>query len=485
MRNMRTERVIVPRMPDGLVLHSYQQLAIEEWAKRGYRGIFDMATGTGKTFTGLAAVVKLSEHCNDELAVLIVCPYQHLVEQWLEDIVKFNMRPVVGYSASCQKDWKRRLRDAVIAYNLGVRKHFCLITTNATFSSNDVKEQIHSLKGNVLLLIDEAHNFGAENLSKALNPKIPYRLALSATLERHGDEEGTKKLFAYFGEKCIEYSLERAIQENKLTPYFYHPVDVYFNEDELEAYKAITKELVKHCSRDHAGKYVVDEYGKLLLIKRARIVAAATGKISILANLMKEYKHDKHILVYCGAATMHDVDYHDGLANVEEMRQVDVVVALLGNRLGMRISKFTSEETVEERERLKAEFTAGQHLQALVAIRCLDEGVNIPSIKTAFILASSTNPKEYVQRRGRVLRKYEGKNYAVIFDFITLPRPLDEVRSLTWEDLKCDLSLVKKEITRMKDFAAIAENPSDSDKLMNAIEETYSLYKIGGENDVL
>ncbi len=111
----------------------------------------------------------------------------------------------------------------------------------------------------------------------------------------------------------------------------------------------------------------------LLLIKRARIVAAAQDKISNLAKLMQEYKNDRHILVYCGAATMHDVDYQDGLVSAEEMRQVDVVADLLGNRLRKRISKFTSEEIVEERERLKAEFAAGQHLQALVAIRCLDK----------------------------------------------------------------------------------------------------------------
>lgn len=485
MKEESIARMIAPRNPDGFVFYSYQQQAIDEWSNKGFRGIFDMATGTGKTFTGLGAIVKLSEYCKDELAVIIVCPFQHLVEQWIDDIVKFNMRPIVGYSASSQKDWRRRLKDAVIAFNLGVRTHFCFITTNATFSSDYVKGQVALLRGNVLLLIDEAHNFGALHLNTTLNPEIPFRLALSATLERHGDEEGTKKLFSYFGEKCIEYSLERAIQEKKLTPYFYYPIDVYFNENELAAYKIITKELVKHCSRDKKGTFAIDEYGKLLLIKRARIVAAAADIITKLAEIMENYKEDKHILVYCGAATMHDVDYQDGLPSIEEMKQVDVVADLLGNRLGMRISKFTSQESVEERERLKNEFTIGHHLQALVAIRCLDEGVNIPNIKMAFILASSTNPKEYIQRRGRVLRKSKGKNESIIFDFITLPRPLNEVSSLTEEDVKGDLSLVKKEIVRMKDFAAIAENPSDSDKLINAIEETYYLYKIGGENDVL
>lgn len=345
MKDKSVERVKMPGLPDGLVLRDYQKQAIEEWANKEYRGIFDMATGTGKTYTALGAVVKLSEHCNGNLAVIIVCPFQHLVEQWVEDIVKFNMRPIVGYSSSSRKNWKNRLKDAVISFNLGVRRHFCFITTNSTFSSDYVKEQVEILRGNVLLIVDEAHYFGAENISTALNPKIPYRLALSATLERHRDEEGTAKLFSYFGEKCIEYSLERAIREKKLTPYYYYPVDVYLNDDELDAYKSITKQLIKHCSRDNTGKYIIDEYGKLLLIKRARIVAAAEGKISRLAELMKEYKKDKHILVYCGAATMHDADCLDGHEGEEEIRQIDAVSDLLGNRLGMRISKFTSQES--------------------------------------------------------------------------------------------------------------------------------------------
>jgi superfamily II DNA or RNA helicase len=462
-----------PCIPKEVSLFDYQIQAVEEWAKRGFIGIFDMATGTGKTYTGLAAITRLFEHCDKQLAVLIVCPYQHLVEQWVEDIKLFNMKPIVGYSTSQQRNWKTRLKDEVSSFNLGVREHFCFVTTNATFSSEFVRAQVELLEGNVLLVVDEAHNFGASHLSTALSPKIPYRLALSATIERYGDEEGTEKLYNYFGEKCIEYSLERAIWEGKLTPYYYYPVVIHLDNEELDEYRAITKEVIKHCSTDAKGKLKISQYGKLLLIKRARLVAAAKEKIKKLQEIMVDYRKDKHLLVYCGAATMREPGYKEGVIEDFEMRQIDVVSDLLGNKLGMGISQFTSTESASERERLKKEFAEGDKIQALVAIRCLDEGVNIPNIKTAFLLASSTNPKEYIQRRGRVLRKFPGKHYATIYDFITLPRKLDNVQFISEDEWKMDLSLIKREITRIRDFADLAQNPAQSDFLISAIEEAY------------
>ncbi|PFL68549.1 DNA repair protein [Priestia megaterium] len=475
------ERKIGPKVPENIDLHTYQVEAIDEWEKRNYSGIFDMATGTGKTYTGLGAIARLYENLGDNLAVFIVCPYQHLVEQWVEDILIFGMKPIIGYSASKQKDWKKRLKNAVTSFNLSVNKHFCFISTNATFSSHFVQEQLKKLKGNVVLVVDEAHNFGAKHLSKTLNPNIPFRLALSATLERHGDEEGTEKLYNYFGEKCIEYTLKEAIDSNKLTPYYYYPVVVNLTEDELLEYKSITVQVFKHCSKDQKGNMKITETGKMLLIKRARLVAAAQEKIFKLAEIIKDYKTDSHMLVYCGAATLEDPQYIEGTATLEEKRQIDIVANMLGNHFEMRVSKFTSEESAEEREELKIAFAEGKHLQTLIAIRCLDEGVNIPSIKTAFILASSTNPKEYVQRRGRVLRKYPGKNFAVIYDFITLPVSIEEISSISEEDVRTVRSLANKEIVRMKDFASIAENPSVADKLINDITDAYRLHEIGGD----
>ena len=464
-----------PFIPSRVRMRQYQIDAIEEWARHEYVGIFDMATGTGKTYTALAAIARLFADKRKNLAVIIICPYQHLVEQWKEDIVAFGMKPIVCYSSSSQRNWRDRLKTAVTSFNLGVQNHFCMVSTNATFSLDYVQESIQKLRGNVVIVVDEAHNFGAENLSRTLLPHIPYRLALSATIDRHGDPEGTKKLYDYFGDKCIEYTLKDAIDNDMLTPYYYHPIPVSLNEEELSNYLDLTAKIRKNVHADKDGKVKLSEYAKMLLIKRARIVAGAANKITTLRGLMADFKDDNQILVYCGATTMHDVDYQEGKPPIDEARQIDIVADMLGNDLGMRVTKFTSEENAEERERIKSDFAEGTHLQALVAIRCLDEGVNIPSIRTAFIMASSTNPKEYVQRRGRVLRKFPGKRHAVIFDFVTLPIPLDQVAEYDSDVIDSVKTLAKREIERMKDFAAIAENPFDSDSLIAEIQRDYDI----------
>lgn len=464
-----------PHIPANVKMRPYQIEAINNWAENNYRGIFDMATGTGKTYTALAAIAALYVATKQNLAVFIVCPYQHLVEQWKDDIIAFGMKPIICYSASAQKNWKERLKTAATSFNIGVQNHFCVVATNATFSGEYVQSIVKKMRGNVVLVVDEAHNFGAENLSATLMDNIRYRLALSATIDRYGDPEGTSKLYDYFGEKCIEYTLKDAIDNKMLTPYYYYPVVVSLSATELEEYLDITAKIKKNVHADQHGKIVLSEYAKMLLIKRARLVAGASEKIDVLRELMQSHKDDNHMLVYCGATTMHDVDYKEGKAHIDDIRQIDLVADMLGNDLGMRVSKFTSEEDAAERERIKADFDAGDHLQAVVAIRCLDEGVNIPSIKTAFILASSTNPKEYVQRRGRVLRLFNGKSFAVIYDFVTLPFALECVDHVDAAALEGGKSLAKREILRMKDFASIAENPFDSDELISKIMSAYEI----------
>ena len=469
----------VPCIPNGVDFHDYQKAAINKWADNNYCGIFDMATGTGKTYTGLGAAVRLFSD-KKRMALFIVCPYQHLVEQWMEDILQFNMMPTIGYSTSRQKDWKNRLSNDVMDFKLGVIDAFCFVTTNATFSSDYVQKQVNQLGKDTLLVVDEAHNFGATNLSRTLNPQIEYRLALSATLERHGDPEGTQVLYDYFGNKCIEYDLERAIKEDKLTPYFYYPKMVYLTEDELGAYRELSKKIAKQCHQNKYGKMVVSELGKKLLIQRSRIVAGASNKVLILKKLMKDYKNDSHMLIYCGAARSNDYSNDSFERDEEGERQIVAVSKMLGLELGMKVTHFTSFESASERELIKKQFANADPYQAIVAIKCLDEGVNIPSIKTAFILASSTNPKEYIQRRGRVLRKAPGKQHAVIYDFITLPTELDYV-SIGSDSARYDLSLIKKEIMRMKEFGEISKNPSESDKLIKELEETYGLDTINKE----
>ena len=464
------------RIPDDIDLREYQKDAITAWVGENYRGIFDMATGTGKTLTGLGAVSKLSEDLDDVLAVFIVCPYQHLVEQWVEDIVRFNIKPIIGYSSSPQKDWKKRLSKAVRDQKLRREKSFfCFVCTNATFKNPFVQEEIGKIKSPILLVVDEAHNFGAMTYARLLDDRFTYRLALSATLDRHGDDEGTALLYNFFGKKCIEYSLDRAIEEDKLTKYKYYPVVVYLTDDELEKYEQKSYEMSKCLIKGKDGKYKLNKHGEMLAMERARIVAGASQKLDALREQIAPYVNDNNILVYCGATNVIDEKADRSSTADEDLRQIEAVTRILGNEMNMEVAKFTSEENIETRTMIKEQFQKGDRLQAIVAIKCLDEGVNIPGIRTAFILASTTNPKEYIQRRGRVLRKAPNKPYAEIYDFVTLPRELDAVSGLTREQAQRDLSLVKNELARIKEFGRLAMNTMESNNLIWDIQEAYHI----------
>lgn len=463
----------VPVVPSDVSLYDYQLDAIQNWINSHYKGIFNMATGTGKTYTALGAAAKIFE-LEKRVAIIIVAPFQHLVEQWVEDIKKFNMRPIIGYSASSQKDWKKRLKDDVFDYKLGIIDAFCFVTTNATFATSFVQNLLDNLGKDILLIVDEAHNFGSANLSSKLNPKFKYRLALSATLERHGDPVGTNILKNYFGNMCIDYNIDRAIREGKLTPYYYHPVVVYLEEDELEEYKDLSYKISFECHVTKNGEFKITDYGKMLLLKRSRIVAGARQKLIALKEEIKSYINDKHILVYCGSAqtTYYNTD-SSGKDEIGE-RQITAVSKLLGNEMHMKVTHFTSNESAQERELIKSRFAKGDPYQALVAIKCLDEGVNIPSIKTAFILASTTNPKEYIQRRGRVLRLAANKPYAVIYDFITLIKPLEEVDPYA-KDYNCGRALAYRELSRIIEFGRISLNSREADGLISDIEVAYKM----------
>lgn len=462
-------------IPKKVTMRDYQKNAIRKWKEQGYIGIFDMATGTGKTYTGIGAICSLYEELQGKLAVIIVCPFQHLVEQWLEDLAVFGIHPIVAYSAPKYKDYPTKLRKAVFEYNLGTREFFSLITTMDTFSGEKVQSQLCKITKNLLLVVDEAHNIGAKSYRELLTGKYSYRLALSATFERHNDQEGTESLYHFFGEKCIEYTLQQAIEEGMLTKYRYYPIPVYFTEAELEKFKRISEGIYKNVLFDSKGKGKLTKQGERLAIERSRIVAGAFHKVQALVDVIQPYRKDNHILIYCGATKVHDKGFEYDVES--ETRQIDKITQRLGLELNMKVAQFTSRENAAQRALLKEEFATGDELQALVAIKCLDEGVNIPAIKTAFILASTTNPKEYIQRRGRVLRLSPGKEYADIYDFITLPRELEKVPFLSEEEIKYDRSLIKNELNRMEEFQRLAENSYDSLQLNLKIRDVYNLYE--------
>lgn len=232
------------------------------------------------------------------------------------------------------------------------------------------------------------------------------------------------------------------------------------------------------------GKYKLNKRGEILAMERARIVAGASQKLESLREYMIPYVQDNNILVYCGATNVIDEKSDYSGTDEEDVRQIEAVTRILGNELGMEVAKFTSDENMEIRSTIKEQFQRRDRLQAIVAIKCLDEGVNIPGIRTAFILASTTNPKEYIQRRGRVLRKAENKSFAEIFDFVTLPRELDSVSGLTVEQAQRDLSLVKNELARIKEFGRLSMNSMEANELIWEMQEAYHIIDDESEEKV-
>ncbi len=403
------KREILPNMPDDF-LRPYQKEAISCWKNNNYNGIFDMATGTGKTLTALGASIQLLKDLNYHLGIIIICPYTHLVEQWAEDLENFNFAPIVGYGSSSNKRWKQRFKDSVLNYKLGISNYFCFITTNATYTSDYVQEELKKLKHkDILFIADEAHNLGASYILSKLNDTFKYRLALSATFERYNDENGTSELLEYFGGNyAIHYSLKDAINNKMLTEYKYYPVLTYLNDDELDEYTYLTKKLASCFTKDKHGNTSLNQTGKQLLLKRAKVVAGSKEKLDIVIKLLAKQKDQNdgilnNTLIYCGATTINDDINYEEYTDIEEVKQVDYVRKKIKTSLNLSVAKFTSTESQEERAMIKEQFIS-KDINVIVAIKCLDEGVNIPSIHTAYILASSTNPREYVQRRGRVLR---------------------------------------------------------------------------------
>lgn len=463
-----------PRINLPFELHEYQKNAINKWAKQHFRGLFNMGTGTGKTITALSASVKLLERLNYRLAVVIVCPYTHLVEQWIEEEDHFNLHFIVGYSNPKYANYQSKLSGLVQDFNDRVVDSFFFITTNSSFKTEKVQNAINNINGPALIIGDEVHNFGSSGMLSVLPNHFKYRIGLSATIDRHHDEDGTNSIRGFFGDEVINYGLEEAIQSNVLTRYYYYPILVPLTESEREEYLKITLEIKKNCYAKE-GKPKLTKKGEKLAIKRARIIATAFNKISCLKLTIEPFKHEHNLLVYCGVGNV--------CVDEQDVSQIEAVSNLLGNELGMKIQRYTSKENAEERKLISNRYKDGNDLQAVVAIKCLDEGVNIPSIKTAFILASSTNPREYVQRRGRVLRRCKGKDYSYIYDFVTVPDKIESLYKYDGSYLDGFKTLIKNEIDRVKEFSRLSENGIESDKIINSLTEKFRLDEFGPFED--
>lgn len=449
--------VLLP--PADLQLRPHQRSAIEAWGSHNGRGMLEMATGTGKTLTALALAAKVSERLSGGFAVLIVAPLIHLVDQWREVASIFGLAPI--RCAESAPLWDNELEAAVTALNSGGRPILSVVTTGDTLTSQRFQSAIRRIRKPALIIADEVHNYGTSTRLEALPANFELRLGLSATPVRWYDEAGSKALEDYFGPVIFTYTLKQALEDEVLTPYRYHPELAPLDDNELEEYLELTALLVKYMHGDEEGQ--VSEGAKRLLIRRARLLASARSKLPLLHSILLPRRAESHILVYCGDGTV------SGPVGDSTTRQVDEVVRLLGVQLKMRVAPYLAETRPEERRRLLRSFEAGD-VQALVAIRCLDEGVDVPIARTGVILASTTNPRQFIQRRGRLLRTAPGKVRAEVFDLFAIP----ELSSLTKHsrEWKMARGILGNQIPRAREFAELAENgPVARSKLLSICEK--------------
>jgi DNA phosphorothioation system restriction enzyme len=438
-----------PLVPGNITLHDYQLEAIDSWFEHDCRGLLEMATGTGKTITALAASARLYER-EQRLAVVVTVPYQHLVDQWQEEAAIFGYRPVLAYRNTAR--WRDLLKEQIIEYNAGYRNFISVITTHTTFGKPRFQESIAKLKGPVLLIGDEAHHLGAERVRQNYPNNIQFRLALSATPERWFDNIGTDALRDYFGQTVFAFPLEKAIGKS-LTPYYYYPHLVALTDEELEKYEQLSTKIAQFMSdKDNKNTQLAV---KRLLIRRARLLNNAANKIGALSALVDRQLDIQHTLFYCAPGQINDV------------------VSLLGWDKGLRVNRFTAEEDTLKRQQLLSDFANG-NVQALVAMKCLDEGVDVPATRVAYILASSSNPREFIQRRGRVLRKSPNKEFSVIHDLIAVPPTAWDPQA---DDSKfqSERSIIRRELERFKEFASPALNKHEALDVVWNVAKRYGL----------
>lgn len=427
INNRKTD--IKSKATQPVVLRDYQEQAIKAWVDNSYHGFYVMATGTGKTWTAIYSAKKLlSEH---ESMIVICAPYKHLIRQWTDDVVKVFPEVKVIMVSSENQNWETQLTDEIIRKKYQQTNQIIIISTIASFNMERFNNALSKSKEDKLLVVDEAHRF--TNRTDEMKEKFKYMLGLSATPFSGTSAKKGYELMQFFGGQVFNLPIEKALGKY-LVNYYYRPIFVNSTEDEEGRFKSYSQKIAG-CFRNNIC-IDPDQLVKSLR-NRLRVISMAEEKKTHIDEILSQIKEKDHFVVYCGDGKLFNDDTN------EEMRHIRFVKGEL-DKHGYKPSQFTAKENMHERMVLVDEFNKG-NITALSAIRCLDEGINIPSIKGALILSSNDDYREFVQRRGRILRKYAGKKDATIYDVIVLPS----------EDLQ---AWAKIELRRFLEYAKLALN---------------------------
>lgn len=465
----------LPRFPYEEGARQYQIDAYNNWVKNDKKGIFAMATGTGKTLTSLNCLLQEIQvnNCNTYHGLILV-PTITLVNQWAEEVKKFNFLEVIKISSKV--DWEGDLA-TILSIAKKIPTSFIIITTYASFVKDKFQKYIKQLPNDTLFIADEAHNIGSPSVLNCLSKlTLQNRIGLSATPKRIYDLEGSASMELFFNDKepyTYSFSMERAIEEGILCKYYYYPHIVPLTADELNEYIEITKKLAKFFNKNTDSFDSSDVVEKLLL-KRKRIVHKAENKLTItrqiLENRFKAEGSLKYTFIYVPEGNTIDIteDERDDDDTIKLINQYTREIGRIDDSI--RVNQFVS--GMPNRNQILEQFKEGK-IHVIASMKCLDEGVDIPRAEHAIFCSSTGNPRQFIQRRGRILRTHPQKNIAVIHDLIVIPDlTLSDKNSDTF---KTERSLVEKELERVMYFASLAINPFETENVFEKICEHYDL----------
>ncbi|MEG0978167.1 MAG: DEAD/DEAH box helicase family protein [Bacilli bacterium] len=428
-------------------LKYYQIEAIEAWVANNYQGFFVMATGTGKTIT---AIYALKELLKKEKCMIVICaPYKHLINQWAEDIKKLFPNAKTILVSSENANWDDEISIANLSSKYSKKNQIIIISTIKSFNSARFDSSIDKNPAKKVLIVDEAHRFTCH--PESLKNKYQYRLGLSATPFSGSNMEKGKALLSFFGGQVYNLPIELALEKKHLVSYNYYPIFVNTTHEEENDFKKTTQ-LMSACFKNKRLEKREEYF--IYHSRRLRIISMASEKSKKIDKIIDNIKEKDHLVVYCGDGKLFDKD------SDKEMRHIQFIKKVL-NEHNYKPSQFTAKEKMTERMELVEMFEKNQ-INALVAIRCLDEGINIPSIKAALLLSSNDNYREFVQRRGRILRTFKGKKCASIYDVVVIP---------STETPK----LAKIELKRFYEYAKLASNKAELFITLNDLLNKYKL----------
>lgn len=473
---------VLPHFPFSEGPRSYQREAFENWKVNKQKGFFAMATGTGKTITSLNCLLEIYNRLGYYKAIIIV-PTIALVDQWAKECRKFGFNNVIKvYSQSPM--WKKEVADIQMMESLnlnGSSVNYVIIVTYSSMAKEQTYAKLFGFpKNKVLLIADEAHNMGSSQLCKLI-PKIPYlrRIGLSATPHRQFDDVGNSKIAKFFGFEgdnyTYSYTMEEAIRNGVLCHYYYYPHLVSLTDTEFSEYLELSRKIAKFLTYNNED-FKSNPLLTALLIARKRIVHKAVNKQTVFRDILTEYyrkkKSLKYSLVYVPEGNSSDeediVEESSPTDDIETLHLIDKYTSIVRDiDPTITVAQYTSDS--KNREELLSAFVTG-HLDVLTSMKCLDEGVDVPRSELAIFCASTGNPRQFIQRRGRILRTHKNKQFAIIHDLVVAP-----MVNCNSEEFNVERNLLRSELRRVKDFAMLSENPTDTLMELTPILNYYNL----------